>query len=65
MILLARIFAVTAALSLVIAIMLRLAQAVFPVAALSPVAFMRFTDTSLLFAIALMMLVVVAGKAKA
>lgn len=65
MALLARIFVVLAAVSFVIGIILRLTRAVFPIADLAPVAFLRFTDTSLLFAIALMVLVVVASKTKA
>ncbi len=64
MTLIARIFVVIAAISLVIAIILRLARIVFPVAELAPVAFLRFTDTSLLFAVALMLIDMATSKAR-
>jgi hypothetical protein len=62
--LLAKLFVVLAALGLVIGIVLKLSQTVFPYG-LAPGSFLRFSDNSLLFSIALILLVMAGEKAKA
>jgi hypothetical protein len=64
MALLARLFVVLAALSLLIGIVLKLSQTVFSYG-LAPGSFLRFSDNSLLFSIALMLLAMAGEKAKA
>lgn len=65
MALLSRLFVVAAALSLIIGIILKLTQNVFPVWDLAPSAFLRFADTNLLFGIALLVLTMAGAKGKA